>query len=190
MIWKGSFGIVCLWYTLCQLRGSKGGARIIWRLAQAHVWWCRLAEITSGGLGQSTDMWLFLVAWVSSQYGSWVIRERWEERDREEKGGLERQRQDEPMSILPFITFRSHMVLFPRHFVPWYKALLNLSWKGYYLCFWVHDWQGPGRSCGIGNTAVAIYKKIVCHNSLPGYLCSLISGLRVSDWDEWGTNIH
>lgn len=75
------------------------------------------AEITSGGLGESTEMWLFLVAWVSSQYGSWFIREEWGEKERK-KGGFERQRQGEPRSVLPFITFRSHTVLFPRHFVP------------------------------------------------------------------------
>ena len=43
VIWKGSFGIVCLCYTLCQLCGSKGRARIMWRFVQEHVCWAVLA---------------------------------------------------------------------------------------------------------------------------------------------------
>lgn len=100
-------------------------------------WCCLSVQKTSGGLGQNTYSWPFHVAWVSSQCGGWVVREE-EEKERRgrewvKKGFVERQRPDEPMSLLALIAFRSHMVLFPIHFVLWYKTLLSQSWKGYCL---------------------------------------------------------
>lgn len=60
-------------------------------------------------------MWPFQVAWVSSQYGGWVIREEQGEKGEEkvvtEGDMMGRQRHDELLSVLHFILLESNGVI-------------------------------------------------------------------------------